>query len=254
MGRTVPLSVVSLDNATLKWNMSANDQMVRLNCQCGVPKMKRIAGALLLLAGLTGCGTGLLPGPDTAALEQAPPVDATVSTDQAEAIALAVASVEVIVPRSLVVSEEDTFVPSADIVWRGDPPGDRHLQVAEIFLAAAKTVSGEVEPEGAAAAEADAAAPGLILSIEVTRFHGLTERARFTTGGNYAMRYIVTLRDAASGAVVAGPTHVKGDIKGSGGARAVSEDVSGRTEKVVVSERIVQVLRLTLAEMLQPES
>lgn len=213
--------------------------------------MKRRVIAFLLLAGLSACGSGL-PILDPTAAGQAPPTDASVTPEQSEAIALAVASVEVIVPRALVVSEKDTFVPSADIVWRGDPPGDRHQQVAEIFLAAAKVVSGEAEPvaEAPVVAAEPAAAPGVILSIEVTRFHALTEKARFNTGGNYAMRYILTLRDAATGEVLAGPRKVNGDVRATGRARALADELAGRTEKVVVSERIVQVLRLTLAEMI----
>lgn len=218
--------------------------------------MMKSALAILVLAGLSACGAGISSLTGDAA---PPPADAAVTAEQAEAIALAIGSVEVVVPRSLVVSEEDLLIPNADIVWRGDPPGDRHQQVAEIFLAAAKVVSGEAPPEGAAPAEAEddaanaaADTPGLILSIEVTRFHALTERARYTTGGNYGMRYTLTLRDPASGAVVSGPHKIVGDIKAVGGARALAEEMAGRTEKAVVTARIVQVLQVRLAELIVP--
>ncbi len=37
------------------------------------------------------------------------------------------------VPRTLLVSEADVYVPLGDIVWHGDPPGDRYAQVAKLF-------------------------------------------------------------------------------------------------------------------------
>lgn len=151
---------------------------------------------------------------------------------------LAIARVHVVVPKALKVSEADRFLPSADIVWRGDPLGDRHQQVADIFAAAASVIAGEA-----------ATGRGVTLTLEVTRFHGLTEKARYVTGGNYAMRFLMTLTDTASGEVLDGPRALNADIKGSGGARAVAEDLAGRTEKVVVTERITEVLREELARL-----
>ena len=43
------------------------------------------------------------------------------------------AEVRVSVPNSLTVSEAETLLPNADIVWREDPAGDRHAQVATIM-------------------------------------------------------------------------------------------------------------------------
>ena len=44
-----------------------------------------------------------------------------------------VARIDVTVPRSLKASEENMFFPSADIVWHGDPSGDRYAQVSSIL-------------------------------------------------------------------------------------------------------------------------
>ena len=35
-------------------------------------------------------------------------------------------------------SEENVYAPEADIVWRGEPEGDRHAQVAQIFRDSAR--------------------------------------------------------------------------------------------------------------------
>ena len=42
-------------------------------------------------------------------------------------------SVHVTAPRSLVVSEEEVYVPKADIVWREDPSGNRYEQVEALM-------------------------------------------------------------------------------------------------------------------------
>ncbi len=163
-----------------------------------------------------------------------------------EAVAVAadisVLGVEIVVPQGLSVSEADMMVPVADIVWRGDALGDRHAQVSAIFeAAAAQATDGLTDGRG------------VIVSLEVTRFHGLTEKARYLTGGNYAMHFDMTLRDAETGIVIDGPRPIVADIKGSGGVRAIAEDNAGRTEKVVVTERLATVLQYELTHlMLKP--
>lgn len=83
-----------------------------------------------------------------------------------------VAQINVIVPRTLQVSEANSYKPRGDIVWRGDLPGDRHAQVKAIFEEAlargANGVNGSVP---------------VVLDIEVTRFHALTEKTRYSVGG-----------------------------------------------------------------------
>lgn len=148
---------------------------------------------------------------------------------------VAVQEVRVAVSRDLTVSEANSFLPRADIVWRGDAPGDRHAQVAAIVQDAAGQA---VQPyrEGRP----------VILELDVTRFHGVTEKTRYTVGGTHNMRFDLTLRDAATGAVVMGPRPVVADVRAAGGAAAIAEERAGRTQKVVVTERLVQVIRQTL--------
>lgn len=155
---------------------------------------------------------------------------------------VAIKGFEISVPQGLKVSEANVMVPVADIVWRGDPLGDRHAQVAAIFQAAALQATGDLT-EGR----------GVILALEVTRFHALTEKARYLTGGNYALHFMMTLRDAETGIVIDGPREVVADVRASGGMRAIAEDNAGRTEKVVITERLAQVLHDELTQLvLQP--
>lgn len=143
-----------------------------------------------------------------------------------------VEAIRINVPRSLSVSEANTFKPRADIVWRGDVMGDRHAQVTAIFQ--------EAMTQGTASVQTGHKAD---LEIEVTRFHALTEKTRYTFGGMHEMRFVLTLRDSATGQVLDGPREVVADIKASGGAAAIAEEQAGRTQRVVTVERLAQVVR-----------
>ena len=147
-----------------------------------------------------------------------------------------VAAINVIVPRSLKSSEANSFRPNADIVWRGEALGDRHVQVARIFNAAMTTgTAGMVSGRAVA------------LDIEVARFHCLTEKTRFTVGGVHSLQFLLTVRDAATGEILQPARLVVADIKAAGGTKALAEDSSGRTQLVVVQERLAEVIRRELS-------
>ena len=147
-----------------------------------------------------------------------------------------VEAISVTVPRSLKVSEANTFKPRADIVWRGEALGDRYQQVAAIFQEA-MTAGTTVMQKGRK----------VDLDIEVTRFHALTEKTRYTIGGMHEMRFVLTVRDSETGTVVQGPREIVADIKASGGSAAIEEERAGRTQRVVTVERLAQVIRRELS-------
>jgi hypothetical protein len=151
-----------------------------------------------------------------------------------------VQAVNVSVPQSLTTSEANSFHPNVAIVWRGDAPGERHAQVKAIF-----------EQAFARSAATMHQGPKVVVDIEVTRFHCLTEKARFTVGGVHNMRFLMTVRDAASGTVLQGPRLINADIRAAGGAHAIAEDAEGRTQKVVVTERLAEVIRRELSAPVQ---
>ncbi len=153
-----------------------------------------------------------------------------------------VEAVRVSVPQRLKVSEANTFKPRADIVWRGEGFGDRHAQVKAIF-------------EEAMAMGTAALTKGqqVNLDVEVVRFHALTEKTRYSFGGMHEMTFLLTVTDAATGAVIDGPRAVIADIKASGGAAAIAEEQAGRTQRVVTVERLAQVIRQELAGRVSEE-
>jgi hypothetical protein len=141
-----------------------------------------------------------------------------------------VVSLNVTVPRDLVVSEENVFYPSADIVWRGEPFGDRHAQVQRVFedgmRAGARTLDGSRPVD---------------VDVEVRRFHSLTEKARYTVGGVHSIRFLITVTDARTGEVVEGPRFVSADREALGGQRAIEAEQAGRTERVMVVNHLAGV-------------
>jgi hypothetical protein len=144
--------------------------------------------------------------------------------------------VRVNVPRSLRVSEANSFLPVADIVWRGDPLGDRYQQVGDLFVEALKDASVHLTN-----------GPEVILQVDVTRFHGVTEKTRYTVGGIYAMHFDMTVIDATTGQVLEPARTVVADLPSAAGAQALADDSRGRTERVVVTEHLAKVFRKELS-------
>jgi hypothetical protein len=159
-----------------------------------------------------------------------------VAATQVRAALYDVEAVSVIVPPSLRASEANVYYPLADIVWRGDALGNRHEQVRAIIRdAAAEATAGMTD------------GPAATVEIMVKRFHSVTEKTRYSVGGVHSISYTLTVRDAATGAVIDGPRDVTADAPAVGGVRALAEDQAGRTMKVVINERLVASFRAELS-------
>ena len=151
--------------------------------------------------------------------------------------------IEVSVPHTLRVSEANTFVPIADIVWHGDPLGDRYEQVRSIIDEAARRgTAGMTKGEA------------VVVQIEMMRFHALTPKARYTFGGNFATRFLLTVRDAATGQIGDGPRLVVADCPAAGGQRAMEEEEQGMTQRVVIVDHVSGVLHRELSQRLVPRA
>lgn len=150
-----------------------------------------------------------------------------------------VEAVNVEVPETLVVSEANSYFPKGDIVWRGDPPGDRHEQVAAIFqdglTRGAAKLQGEVPVN---------------LDVEVLRFHALTEKTRYSVGGIHSIRFELGIRSAETGLLLEPTRTVQADLKGYGGSRAIAADQQGQTQKVRITDHLSEVI---VTELTDPE-
>jgi hypothetical protein len=148
---------------------------------------------------------------------------------------MTVTEVNVRVPRNLKVSEANSYYPRADIVWRGDPIGDRYTQIENIFKTA--FVSGTKDMNGAA---------GVILDVEIVRFHSVTEKTRFSVGGVHNMHFRLTVRSATTGLALAPARDIEANLPAFGGSQAMDADRRGQTQKVRVTGYLAQVIRQEL--------
>ncbi|MCW1956375.1 MAG: hypothetical protein KIH71_010725 [Roseobacter sp.] len=155
---------------------------------------------------------------------------------------LAVQDITVTVSRDLRVSEAEVFYPVADIVWRGDEHGDRYAQVGAIFEASARDATEDFTHGQAAA-----------IAIEVLRFHGVSDRARYTVGGTHSMTFILSVTDPATGLELMAPRKIKTDLQALGGQEATDADARGETQKKRVSAHLASVIRAELSGADAPE-
>ena len=186
-------------------------------------KNTRLLSALVGLAALVAAGCT----PTTNMSTRNAPFETVPSVDVAT-LNWGLGALVVSVPRSLSVSEAHGIKPRADIVWREDPPGDRHAQVEDIFRAALtptfSTMQGEVPVE---------------VVIELTRFHALTERARYTIGGQQEIEFVYFVRHGETGAILSAPQPVDLTFRGYGGRQAVEAEQQGLTQRVRIAERLI---------------
>ncbi|KAJ55639.1 hypothetical protein ACMU_13185 [Actibacterium mucosum KCTC 23349] len=150
---------------------------------------------------------------------------------QSYAAPINITGVNVRVPQNLSVSEANSFLPKADIVWREDPFGNRHEQVQVIMQAAAeRAAAGHTEGRP------------VIVDIQMTRFHALTERTRYTVGGTHDIHYYLSLVDAETGQRLTQPQAIEMEFKALGGARALEAMSRGQTQKVRITDHVVAKL------------
>lgn len=188
------------------------------------PRTLLLAGLAALLA---GCGTSDFK-------VDYPQVPAELSRNWR------VSDVRVRVPESLTVSEEDTLIPKADIVWHGDAAGDRKAQAADIVrqgvLAGTNGLRGSQR---------------VTMDVTLHRFHALTPRAYRvspTWAGVNNIIYDVTVRDG-SGAVILGPERIEADmpaVVAKGNPPAEAQEVPGGQTRRSLIAHVANVTRAWL--------
>ena len=138
------------------------------------------------------------------------------------------------VPTTLTVSEEKTIAPKGDIIWREDPPGDRHQQVGAIMANAAnQAVAGLSGPRQ------------VQLKITLTRFHALSFEAEALNlpVGVHNVDFVAEVTDLATGQVLAGPETIEAALPALSGVEMIQARVEGVTQKSMITAH----LRRTIA-------
>lgn len=190
--------------------------------------MKHVRMVALIALGMTVSGCASIDVASRNAPFEAPSAAAT-------ATAMKVEAYEVRVPRTLKVSEANSYYPSGDIVWRGEPLADRHEQVKRIFEESldrgSKGSNGSVP---------------VLVDIEVKRFHALTEKTRYTVGGRHEIVFVMNFLNPETRQPVAAPRTIDATFKGFGGARAIAAERNGITQKVRINNQLTAVFQREL--------
>lgn len=144
-----------------------------------------------------------------------------------------VVEVDVTVPRSLSVSEANTYAPNADIVWRGDPKGDRYAQIDRLITQAAQQgVSGL------------RGARPVRLDITLATFHALTEKARYglNNSGVHNISFTAQVLDARTDEPLTVVDTINADLIAYVGDQALEAEARGETQRVRISRHVSKVI------------
>lgn len=193
----------------------------------------KLVSAVCVSMALVACTTAQMPSRGS---EMASTGVGDVGTSATVQTQYHVVGYSVTVPRELLVSEADVYLPNADIVWHGDPEGDRFAQIEAMFNTALARSTADMT-----------AGRPVEIQIQVAKFHALSPKTRATIGGNYGMDFYLTVYDATTHEILDGPRMVVADTPASGGIRALREEQSGITQKIVVVSHLTKVFDAELA-------
>ena len=148
-------------------------------------------------------------------------VDHGAPLDPALAQTWNVTDVQTYVPNDLTVSNANTLAPNADIVWHGEPFGNRAEQVARIV------------EEGIERGSSGLTGPrSVIISASLREFHAVTPAAvSQSPGAVHNIRYNAQVFDASTGVPLTEPVSITADLEAYVQAAAVTAAIDGNTQR-----------------------
>lgn len=153
------------------------------------------------------------------------PLDAEVTRDWA------VRDVVVVLPDDLTTTEENSYAPEADVVWHGEPFGDRKAQAAAIVREGIR--------QGARGLRGRQA---VNLMVTLAEFHALTPKARANApSAVHNIAYFMQVVDARTGEELTEPEFIRADLIALTGAAAIDAVVQGETQKVRITRHLKDV-------------
>lgn len=180
---------------------------------------KSIAVALTLALGVAGC---INSSWETAYTQ----------LDASQTASWRVARVEVAAPATLTTSEVNGYVPDYDVVWHGEPYGDRRAQAAAIVRDGISRGAGVLR-----------GGKPVVINATISQFHALTPKARAMTGnvGIHNIHYTVQVLDAATGAPLTQPQFIRAEMPGLTGDAAKQADARGYTQRAEIVNHLSKV-------------
>lgn len=142
-----------------------------------------------------------------------------------------VREVSVQIPQSLTTTEQNSYAPNADIVWHGDPSGDRRAQVATILR---ESIAVAAQPlRGARLVK---------LQVVLQEFHAVTPRARAAApSAVHNISFTIQAIDIRTGELLTPPDRIRADIEAFTGEAAFDAIQRGQTQKVRIAQHLRSV-------------
>jgi len=151
--------------------------------------------------------------------------------DEAVARSWNVTEVSVSVPSDLTTTERNSYAPNADIVWHGEPAGDRRAQAAAILQTGishgAETLRGN-QP--------------VTLNVVLQEFHALTPAARDRApSAVHNITYTIQVNDARTGEPLTQQQLIRADLEAFVGEAAYQALARGESQKVRITRHLSAV-------------
>lgn len=146
-----------------------------------------------------------------------------------------VVDVQADVPRTLTTTDRNGQMPNVDLIWTEEGRGDVYAQVEAIME----------ESMAQAASRLRSSIKGnrpVIIRTEQTQFHSLTQKARDKIGGIHNVDFILTVVDANTGELLAGPAIIEADVTAFGGSEAEEHVALGQTMRVRIIDHVSDVI------------
>lgn len=140
-------------------------------------------------------------------------------------------TINVVVPDELTVSEANTFAPDADIVWHGDPFGNRQDQVAAVVETGIRRGARQLRGPR-----------GVDLVVTLQEFHAVTPKAQAEApSAVHNITYVIQVLDERTGEALTEPDVIRADLPAFTGAQAIQAITEGQSQKVRITNHLERV-------------
>lgn len=148
--------------------------------------------------------------------------------DPAVARGWRLADVTVSLPENLTTTEENGYAPNADVIWHGEPFGDRKAQAAAILRTG--IAQGAQELRGSQRVN---------FAVTLNEFHAVTPLARSKApSAVHNISYTIQVIDARTGAALTEPQYIRADLEAYTGSAAFEAIARGETQKVRITNHL----------------
>lgn len=142
-------------------------------------------------------------------------------------------NVLVVVPEELTVSHANTFAPNADIVWHGEPFGNRKAQVAAILRDGITQGTSELQGKRP-----------VTITATLRQLHAVTPAAvGRAPAAVHNISYTTQVLDAETGEALTEKQLIQADLEAYVGAAAIAAAINGNTQRVRIVNHIARVTR-----------